>query len=67
MGKYTKETAMNKTKYLLILALLISFGSIGAVAFTPGLPEIEQQKFPVPRIGPYRIPSHALYFKIRGR
>lgn len=31
---------MNKIKYLLILALLISFGSIGAVVFTPGLPDI---------------------------
>jgi len=29
-----------KIRYLLILMLLISFGSIGAVAFTPGLPEI---------------------------
>ena len=31
-----------KIKYLLILMLLISFGSIGAVAFTPGLPMIAQ-------------------------
>lgn len=31
-----------KMKYLLILMLLISFGSIGAVAFTPGLPMIAQ-------------------------
>ncbi len=29
-----------KMKYLLILMLLISFGSIGAVSFTPGLPMI---------------------------
>ena len=29
-------------KNLLILTLLISFGSIGAVFFTPGLPEIVQ-------------------------
>ncbi|HLX53372.1 MAG TPA: hypothetical protein VKR58_05500, partial [Aquella sp.] len=29
-----------KAIYLIILALLISFASIGAVIFTPGLPEI---------------------------
>ncbi len=29
-----------KKQYLLILMLLISFGSIGAVAFTPGMPQI---------------------------
>ncbi|MBP9743416.1 MAG: MFS transporter [Burkholderiales bacterium] len=29
-----------KTKYIFILMLLISFGSIGAVIFTPGLPDI---------------------------
>lgn len=31
-----------KLRYLLILMLLISFGSIGAVAFTPGLPMITE-------------------------
>ncbi len=31
-----------KLRYLLILMLLISFGSIGAVAFTPGLPMIAE-------------------------
>jgi DHA1 family bicyclomycin/chloramphenicol resistance-like MFS transporter len=31
-----------KRQYLIILMLLISFGSIGAVAFTPGLPMIAQ-------------------------
>ena len=29
-----------KKQYLIILMLLISFGSIGAVAFTPGMPQI---------------------------
>ena len=35
-----KTSNVAKINYLIILALLISFASVGAVVFTPGLPNI---------------------------
>lgn len=47
-----------KTKYIFVLMLLISFGSIGAVIFTPGLPDIAHYFTVSSQIAEYAMTSY---------